>query len=313
MQKIDVAINSYKKPESLIYTMLSLKKYCGEYVDTIYINDDQSNDATVKFYLEPKLHKMMHPIKILTRINEKRSGYSKTITTQDMFVHNPVYQLIRFIFDRIRLPQFKGFIYNNNDIRYQWAINSTDKEYLFIIHDDIKFNGNVIKAYLDEMRKRQNCAIVGELGQCNICRESNVCNPELIMNGERPSKHWPLTKSLNHRIIKRYERNCRINEWCCLINVSIARIIGSKKHIYFGNYERWGDVGAYWFDTIVKSGYDFSDPLPSSVIREKFYQHCWQGHSGHSIWAEQEGNKNIYQRDFIVNKIKEEFDYDLMT
>ena len=36
--KVDVAVQSYKKPESLVYTLLSLKKHCGKHIDTIYIN-----------------------------------------------------------------------------------------------------------------------------------------------------------------------------------------------------------------------------------------------------------------------------------
>ena len=50
MNKIDVAIPSYKKPESLIYTVLSLKKHCEDLIDTIYINDDCSGDESIAFY-----------------------------------------------------------------------------------------------------------------------------------------------------------------------------------------------------------------------------------------------------------------------
>ena len=50
MEKIDVAVQSYKKPESLIYTLLSLKKYCGNHIDTIYINDDCSGDDVISCY-----------------------------------------------------------------------------------------------------------------------------------------------------------------------------------------------------------------------------------------------------------------------
>lgn len=34
--KVDVAIQSYKKPESLVYTLLSLKKHYGEHIVTTY-------------------------------------------------------------------------------------------------------------------------------------------------------------------------------------------------------------------------------------------------------------------------------------
>ena len=50
MNKVDVAIQSYKKPESLVYTLFSLKKYCGEHIDTIYINDDCSGNNITKYY-----------------------------------------------------------------------------------------------------------------------------------------------------------------------------------------------------------------------------------------------------------------------
>ena len=79
--KIDVAVQSYKKPESLIYTLLSLKKHCGDLIDTIYINDDCSNDGTVELY-DNQLKKAMDPIKLEIRINDKPSGYNTTLMTK---------------------------------------------------------------------------------------------------------------------------------------------------------------------------------------------------------------------------------------
>ena len=37
--KIDVAVPSYKKPESLLYTLMTLKKVAGDLIDAVYIND----------------------------------------------------------------------------------------------------------------------------------------------------------------------------------------------------------------------------------------------------------------------------------
>lgn len=47
--KIDVAVPSYKKPESLIYTLMTLKKVAGDLIDAVYINDDCSMMARSKF------------------------------------------------------------------------------------------------------------------------------------------------------------------------------------------------------------------------------------------------------------------------
>ena len=85
MEKVDVAIQSYKKPESLVYTLLSLKKYCGEHIDTIYINDDCSGDNILEHYTVKDLQERMYPIKIKTRINKKKSGYTVTLLTKEMW------------------------------------------------------------------------------------------------------------------------------------------------------------------------------------------------------------------------------------
>lgn len=310
MQKVDVAICSYKKPESLIYTLFSLKKHCEQYIDTVYIDDDCSDDNTVSFYQDPKLQEALLPLKLAIRINEKRCGYSKTITTAQMFRRHPIYQLAHYLFDRIRLPQFKGFIFQENDIRYQWAINSTDKKYLQVIHDDIQFNGDIVKLYLDVICSDENYAIIGDLGQCHLCHESEHCNPEDIMQGKYPSKYWPLTKGKPFNLIKPFKRNCRINEWCCMLNVPIARSIGERHKIFFGNNEHGGDSGAYWFHRVIKCGYGICDPLPTVEKRIEYYQHCWQGHSGHSVWVNQGQGVTVYSADFIKECIKQEFGYE---
>lgn len=85
MEKIDVAIQSFKKPESLIYTLLSLKKYCGDYIDTIYINDDCSGGDLINYYKDDILKKRLYPIKIKIRVNTKPSGYTYTLLTKEMW------------------------------------------------------------------------------------------------------------------------------------------------------------------------------------------------------------------------------------
>ena len=50
MHKVDVAIQSYKKPESLLYTLMCLKECCGDRIDTVYINDDCSGPGAAGHY-----------------------------------------------------------------------------------------------------------------------------------------------------------------------------------------------------------------------------------------------------------------------
>lgn len=304
MQKVDVAISSYRKPESLIYAIFSLKKYCGDLIDTIYIDDNGSNDNTLDYYLDKKLHDAVFPIKIYARANKKRTGFARTIFTRKFKIKNLKQSILyakKFL---------KNDFYDENDILFQRALNLSDKKYVFVMHDDIKFFDNIIKLYIETMEKTKNCAIVGDLGQCWRCKEADKCSPEFIMQGNRPSKHWPLTTVSKGKLPKHYGRDCRINEWCCLISVDIARKL-TKESCHFGNFEDGGDIGAFWFAQIIKKGYAFSDPLPFCDERKKYYLHAWQGHSGHSVWVDQGSGIFPYKKEMIRNLLKEEFNYEM--
>ena len=88
MEQIDAAIQSYKKPESLIYSLLSLKKsleFDNEnsdfYLDTIWIDDDLSGEDTIKHYKDPAFIEAMAPIKIKLRVNQKKFRPGRTVLT----------------------------------------------------------------------------------------------------------------------------------------------------------------------------------------------------------------------------------------
>ena len=69
MTKIDVAINSYKKPESLIYTLMTLKKVAADLIDTVYINDDCSDNGAYELYTHPAVAEYFKPWKLDVRVN----------------------------------------------------------------------------------------------------------------------------------------------------------------------------------------------------------------------------------------------------
>lgn len=310
MIKVDVAIQSYKKPESLVYTLFSLKKYCGEYIDNVYINDDCSGNNIIEHYKMPDLQKRLYPINIIIRKNTKPSGYTYTLLTKEMWKRKKLKDKLKLI-GHFFIGRLKYYS-TSDDIRYQWAINNTDKKYIFLIHDDIKFFKNVLELYINEMEKNENLAIVGDLGGCEFCEFGpcgEKCSPEKIIKKQYPCKEYPITGRRKNKILTllgRYNRNCRINEWCCLIRVSIAKELKEKYGIYFGNYEGGGDVGTYWFEKIIRLGYDFTDPLPDFGKRKQYYLHWWQGHQGHDIWRK----KAIYQSEYIKDCLKKEFNYE---
>jgi len=304
--KIDVAIQSYKKPELLLYTLLSLYKHSSEHIDTIYINDDSGEDSEriVKIYQSEQFLQLFRDWKIKVRKNIRRTGWWQALVKDQMPKYiSPFYFIYRA---SICLLKTGHIFTNRHDIRYQWAFDFTNKKYVYVLHDDVIFNKDIVGLYIYEAEKMKNPGIIGDLGQCWRCPHSNgnsACSPEKIMNGYRPSRNWPKTSNAYNGS----RRACRINEWSALIAVEAIKYIEQKEHVFFGNYDDFGDVGAYWFDMCIKNNFDFLDPLPTIEQRRSYYTHGWRGVSGHSIWVNQGSGKNEYNRNEIINAIYNDF------
>jgi len=311
MMKVDVAIQSYKKPESLVYTLLSLKKYCGEHIDTIYINDDCSGEGVIEHYTEPELLSMLAPIKVKVRTNRKPSGYTHTVVTKEVLFRKNMKRQVQLL-GHFFINRAKWYS-TTDDIRYQWAIDRTDKEYIYLIHDDILFFDDVLGLYIEKAQGDSNLAIIGDLGgskRCIFGPCGEKCKPQNIIDGIYPCSDYPNMgkKTIIHTLLGRYKRYCRINEWSCLLKVDACHQI-AEEGVYFGNYESGGDVGTYWFERIIRRGYGFVDPLPTKEERKGYYLHWWQGHEGHDVWVDNGQGKPEYEKDMIVERIFRDFSY----
>lgn len=314
--KVDVAVQSYRKPESLLYTLMTLKKVAGNLIDTVYINDDCSNDGTVDLYRHPDVIEYFKPWRLDIRVNTKNVGVGQVY----MRKIRPDYMDWWFLLTKFKRFVDPKFSHNKDDVRYQYAIDNTDKKYLLIIHDDVKFIKDVVSLYLETMAKDENLAVVGDLGQCWRCKFAGICSPKKLMAGLRPP-YFPLTpkdSAVKFNPKKGYGRDCRINEWSCLIDIEKSRLITAKYGCLFGNYYRFSDIGAFWFCKLVEHGFGFCDPLPSEALKtqldicpehEEYYVHAWQGHPGHSVWIDQGMGIVKYNRDEIISLMKSEFGF----
>ena len=302
--KVDVAVQSFKKPELLIYALLTLKKHCDGRIGTVYIQDDCSGDGTVDYYAEPGFLELMAPIRIKVKVNPRPCWIH--YFEKDM-VKKPR-NLIWFLLNKIvgRRP----ILVARDEVRYQWALDSTDKKYMLVIHDDVMITGDIVSKLLSAMA--DGAAIAGELGQCWRCPLSHRCSPESILAGDRPTRKWPITYCADaFADLKKYrfeKRSCRINEWCCMLDVSVARELACDS-IYFGSYEDLGDIGAYYFDELVKRGFRFDDPLACNANKSDYYLHEWLGFSGHSVWVDQGKGRNSYSPEFVRARVRDEFGY----
>ena len=187
--KVDLAVQSYKKIESLVYTLLSIKKYCNHHIETVYINDDCSgNDLSL--FESGWLKDLFPNWKIKTRYNSMPVG-TGTIFLKD---YKPHYLIGDEKPNKTALTKIKNFIkktfrmvglmnvpqgYTIEDIRYQWGIESTDKKWLFICHDDLKLTGDVIGLYLE--KANDQIGLIGELGQCWNCEFCTKCSKYLFI------------------------------------------------------------------------------------------------------------------------------------
>jgi hypothetical protein len=298
MLKVDVAIQSYKKPESLLYTLMCLKECSGDRIDTVYINDDCSGENAAQLYTGTLVRDYFQDWNIRFRRNTRPVRWRRLIVRG----YRPSYMTPWYYFlgTLSCLARQRRYLPKSDDVRYQWALNSTDKDFVFLTHDDVEYTDDVIGLYLDAMTP--DTAIVGDLGQCWRCRfgdTNDSCSAQRIMRGEHPWEKWPLTDSTHGP----ERRNCRINEWCCMIRTSAAHEITKKEKCFFGNYDDFGDVGAYWFEQAIKHEYRFCDPLPKQSLRKAYYKHCWQGHPG----AHVRRGQVTYKRDFIRERTLERF------
>ncbi len=301
--KVDVAVQSYKKPESLIYSLLSLHRECKDSVDEVWINDDKSGGNLLEIYKSDQLRNALYPWKVNVRENKYRMGWWLSFVKG----YKPKYLSLPYMILRMAWNFYKNknIFVAREDIRYQWAIDNTSKPYLFIMHDDVSFKGDIIKRYIDVAFNLDNPAILGDLGQCWRCAyQVTGCSPAKILYGYRPSLASPNTQISpgDHKWA------CRINEWCALLSVSAAKHIQEKHHIFFGNFDDRGDTSAYWFSKVVEDGFQFDDPL-SSIEKNNYYLHWEDGKTGHSVWANQGKGRSIYDPGALREKLLKDFDF----
>lgn len=303
--KLDVAVQSFKKPELLLYTLLSLKKYSQDSIDTIWIQDDSNDAEIIKFYDSDSFRKALFPWNIKIRKNSQRGGWWFTPVKGLYPKYLAFYKRVLF---SIRARYYgTGFELKRENSRYQWAIDNTEKKYLMIIHDDIVFYQDVIVGVLNKFNSDESLAIVGDLGQCWRCNyHHSGCNPQKIIQGHRPSIFWPGIPPNMHG----HRWPCRINEWCCILKVDVAKHIENKYHVLYGNMDNSGDVSAYWFNLINLENYNFDDISSSNEEKSRLFLHA-DGGSGHSVWVDQGNGKKVYDGKYILDKIKIDFDIDI--
>jgi hypothetical protein len=270
--KVDVAINVYGKPFETAVTLLSLLKYSGKHINKIY------------FALEAKQPRW------------REHQFVTELLPDKLIQFVPKYWLWLDAVDKNSLndEQYR------HSIRYQYAWEKTNSDFLYLTHNDVLYVGDIIGAMLENIG--QNIA-VGQVGQCWNCPafSAKLCNGDSYWN-YRPNlsealdlhRKGPNLRGFNYeRWINRAGAwplpECRLNEWAALINMQKAR----PETIPIGEADPFGgmsiDIGTKWFQYVSRKGFRIKN-----FDISKFAIHGWtnEERSGHQSLF----NKSRYDR-----------------
>ncbi len=282
-ERIDVLINVFAKPWQTALSLLTLLQHSGQYIDKIYFHEEP---VTSEF--ERKNHKAL-----------------LAYLPKEVIYYRPVHWLSSNTVDEGRLVEEEYRL----SMRYQYGFEHSDKKYVLLIHNDIEVLGDIVGALLTKALERENdvntaeCTAIGELGQCWWCPAGQLgyCSSEKY-ESFRPKYHqlmYIYNQNMDYTQRRAYnlglkqefwERpwplpECRINEWCMLVNVhkarpatlphGPARPLGGQFASGAKIGEDWEhivnlDTGVQWFRDLHGLGHSFAHyPIEEFIVHER--------------------------------------------
>jgi hypothetical protein len=260
MRKVDVAIHVLLKPYQTLVALKTLMLHSGQHIDKIYLIQER---------------------------NQPLDTFDSVLKTFDNIVHFvPKYFLAISATDRQK--------YNDEDyrysLRYQYAIENTDKKYLYITHNDILYTSDMIGEMLRILDEDAYTGI-GQIGQCWNCPAffAQKCNGDKYLEYNPPydevlalAEKYPPARG--QQFISLIDKNqpmplpeCRLNEFACLINLEKIK----HEVIPDGAIDPFGtvigiDLASSWFRDLHLKGYKFKN-----YDLYKSCRHGWGHLSGH--------------------------------
>ena len=243
--RVDVAINYYGKPWQTLLTVESLLEQSGAHIDRIYL---------IKERRQPRADES------IAELVSRHSGRLVVFTPSHYlgFGRPP---------RRARLRRNAAL---RRSVRYQYALEQTDKRYLFVTHNDVFYKRDLVGELLRVMQEGGHAG-AGLIGQCWNCpahtaglcdhgrygqlKLSRVQALSLLVRVPSPPGR-PRFVDLRHPLPL---PECRLNEFACLIDAGLYR----RESLPRGSSPPFGyntvDTGCMWFHTMVLKGYTFAN------------------------------------------------------
>lgn len=289
--KVDCIINVFGKPLQTELAILSLMRHSGRHIDRIYLINENAKISD---------HQAIR----------RKLGNIEYYETRHKQWTNPVDM------ERLSDEDYR------QSIRYQYGWERSDKDFIFITHNDCAYHGDIVGAFLGNIG---SAIAIGQIGQCWNCPAwwSGKCDS---------GRYWDYRPSFDElkelyakavppegRVIRPYHLpafhetfindpwplpECRVNEWCALVDLSIACEVTIPKGQSppFGSILHGGspilDVGAGWFRAISRMGHQCRDfPIYNYMKHEAGHPAMFDG----ELYARNELNalailKNEYGR-----------------
>ncbi|SRR6266700_4560882 len=261
MNNVDVAINVYGKPFQTAVTLFSLVKHSGQHINKIYFIKEAKQPAESDFQF------------IYDRLRDKLVTYTPK---HWLWVNQVDTRSLRD--ESYRLS-----------VRYQFAWEKSDRDYLYITHNDVLYEGDILGALLANI---DDGIGIGRIGQCWNCPAfaASRCNGDKYLTYRPPyeevlalAARFPPPRGKYEQLVDRANAwplpECRLNEWVALINMRLARPITMP----IGDCSPFGamtlDIGTQWFRDVSLRGHSLKNYDFESIAK-----HAWalEGSNGHS-------------------------------
>jgi hypothetical protein len=299
-KKVDVSIAFYGKPYQAIVTIKTLMKFSGQHIDKIILSRERRqphNDYIGIF---------------------KIIDYFRNDPQVKLEVQYPKHHLGLGVKDLERAKTDAAW---RQSIMYQYALETTDKKYLCIMHNDMLFHDDMIGQMLKEFEKGpEQLAGIGSIGQCWSCPAGpdwgGKCNSyrfeEFVPSQEEAlaltAAHATPRREIQLRVIREGRVHilpeCRLNEYCAMIDVEKYRnetVPKGEIPCYGGG---WGgaDTATIWSHEMYRRGYKFLHlPLEDYTTHAPF-DHTGSGTkantSGGVYWDAEKRAEEYITREF---------------
>ncbi len=273
-QQIDILINVFGKPWQTALALLSLLEHCGQHIDKIYFHEEYATSEFERNNHDILLNYLPKPV-----IHFRPPYWLSSHTAEEERLKEEDYRL---------------------SMRYQYGFENSGKNFVLLIHNDIEVLGDIVQEYLASI---EDATAIGELGQCWWCPAGQLgyCNSSNYENF-KPKYHqlmYIYNNNMDYTERRAYnlglkqefwERpwplpECRINEWCMLINLNKARPdsmpygparpLGGQFASGAKIGEDWEhivnlDTGVQWFRDLHKLGHSFKHyPIEKFIVHDR--------------------------------------------